>query len=180
MGLADLVWPIFFPVLAVVVACLHIRIKKYTGTAALENFLMWQLALGLGLSLVWSAIGHLFLADQVAQSIGWPTGSPFQSEVGMWDGAMGIAGLLCLKFKKDFWTAVVIGPGLFLFGAGVGHLWELVVNQDTAPNNAGGVMYLDLLYPIFLATLLIWYRRNGTTKGQGYEMCKEHERETSR
>jgi hypothetical protein len=72
---------------------------------------------------------------------------------------MGIVGLLCLKFKNEFWTAMDVGPGLLYVGAGLGHAWELAVSGNTAPNNAGGVMYMDLFYPVFPAALLIWYRK---------------------
>ncbi|HEU17671.1 MAG TPA: hypothetical protein ENO06_02945, partial [Methanolinea sp.] len=89
---------------------------------------------------------------------GWPTGSPFQREVGMWDLALGIVGLLCLKFRTiGFWTATVIGTGIFYIGAGLGHVYEMVAFGNYSPNNAGAVMYMDLLYPIFLAGLLILY-----------------------
>lgn len=160
MGIMELIWPVFFPLLAAVIAVIHIRWKNHTGAGAIGTFLMWQLAIGFGLAYLYAGAGHLFVADKVAESIGWPTGSPFQTEVGMWDAAMGICGLLCLKFRNDFWTAIVIGPGLFSFSAGLGHVWELVMNANTSPNNAGPVMYIDLLYPLFLAALLIWYRKN--------------------
>ncbi|MDD1701767.1 MAG: hypothetical protein LUQ31_02155 [Methanoregula sp.] len=101
---------------------------------------MWQLAVGLGLSLAWVGFGHLVFADRAALAIGWPTGSQFQHEVWIGDGAVGVVGLLCLKLKNESWTATVIGPGIFLFGAGHGHVWELVGNQDTSTENAGGVM----------------------------------------
>jgi hypothetical protein len=159
MGLLDLLWPLFFPLLAAVISAIHIAIRKYRGVAALENFLMWQLAAGLGLSLLWSGFGHLVLPDRVAESIGWPAGSPFQREVGIWDAAMGMVGLLCLKFRGEFWTAAIVGIGLFMFGAGLVHLRELIVNGNAAPNNAGTVMYLDLLYPIFLVCLLVICRK---------------------
>jgi hypothetical protein len=159
MGIFEIIWPIFFPLLAGIISLAHIRLKKYSGPEAIGNFLMWQLAVGFGLGYVWAGCGHLFLSDKIAESIGWPTGSPFQLEVGMWDAAMGICGLLCLKFRDDFWTAVIIGPGIFSVWAGMNHLSDLIVNGNTAPNNAGPVMYLDLFYPLFLAGLLIWYRR---------------------
>jgi hypothetical protein len=165
MGLMEILWPLFFPILATIIAAVHIAVKKYTGTEALGAFLMWQLAAGFGLSLLWGGIGHLFFPDMVAQSIGWPTGSPFQREVGMWDAAIGIVGLLCLKYRDGFWTAMLTGAGIFSISAGLGHIWELAVNGNTAPNNAGAVMYLDILYPLFLAALLIWYRKKCTAEG---------------
>ena len=166
MGLVDILWPLFFPILATIIAAFHITVKKYTGTTALGTFLMWQLAAGLGLSLLWGAIGHLLFPDMVARSIGWPTGSPFQREVGIWDGAMGIVGLFCLKYRDGFWTAMLAGAGLFSVSAGLGHLWELAVNGNAAANNAGAVMYIDLLYPVFLAALLIWYRKRCRAEGR--------------
>ena len=159
MGVMQILWPFFFPLLGAIIAAIHIYARKYTGVAALEIVLMWQLAVGLGLSLLYGGLGHLFVPDQVAESIGWPVGSPFQREVGIWDMAMGIVGLLCLKFRGEFWTAMIAGAGIFCMGAGLGHVWELVVNGNTAPNNAGTVMYFDLLYPVFLVILLVACRK---------------------
>jgi hypothetical protein len=165
MGLFDIIWPLFYPILAAIVSLIHIRVRNFSGSDAIGNFLMWQLAIGFGLASLISGFSHIVFADRVAESIGWPVGSPFQREVGMWDAAMGICGLLCLKFKDDFWTAIVIGPGLFVFFAGLGHVWELVMHGDNSPNNAGTVMYFDLLYPLFLAALLIWYRKKTAETG---------------
>jgi hypothetical protein len=155
MEIMEILWPVFFPLLGAIIAAIHILVRKYSGVAALETFLMWQLAVGWGLSLLYGGMGHLFAPDQVAESSGWATGSPFQREVGMWDMAMGIVGLLCLKFRGEFWTAMIAGAGIFSIGAGLGHVWELVVNGNTAPNNAGAVIYIDILYPVFLVILLV-------------------------
>ena len=160
MDLSAYLWPLFFPLLGAAIALIHIRMKRCEGVQRLELFLMWQLAVGLGLSMAYSGFGHLVVPDQVAESIGWPTGSPFQQEVGMWDFAMGIVGLLCLKFRSEgFWTATILGTGIFLIGAGLGHVYEMVVNGNFAPNNAGVVMYMDIFYPLLLAGLLVWYHR---------------------
>jgi hypothetical protein len=160
MSIFELIWPFFFPLIAAVIAGIHIRVKNLHGTRALEIFLMWQIAVGLGLEYLYAGMGHLLMADQIAQSIGWPTGSPFQREVGMWDTAMGIVGLLCLKFRDTgFWTATVLGAGIFSVSAGIGHVYEMVVNGNYAPNNAGPVMYMEILYPIFLMGLLYLLQR---------------------
>jgi hypothetical protein len=163
MSIFELVWPFFFPLVAAVVAMIHIRVKSYHGSQAFETFLMWQIGVGLGLGYFYSGLGHLLLADQVAESIGWPTGSPFQREVGMWDAALGIVGLLCLRFRDTgFWTATVLIAGIFSVSAGTGHVYEMVVNGNYSPNNAGPVMYMDLLYPVFLIVLLwLLHRRRG-------------------
>ena len=131
MSIFELIWPFFFPIVAAVIAGIHIRMKKHHGSQALGVFLMWQIAIGLGLGYVYAGMGHLFVADKVAESIGWPAGSPFQREVGMWDAAMGIVALLCLKFRDTgFWTATILGIGIFSVSAGLGHVYEMVVHGD--------------------------------------------------
>jgi hypothetical protein len=169
MSISGLVWPFFFPLLAAVIAGMHIRVKNYQGLQALETFLMWQIGVGLGLGYFWSGLGHLLFADRVAESIGWPAGSPFQREVGMWDAALGVIGLLCLKFRDTgFWTATVLGAGIFSVSAGFGHVYEMAVNGNYAPDNAGPVMYLDIFYPLFLVGLLVLLQRKKRTD------CTQH------
>jgi hypothetical protein len=158
MDIASDLWPFFLPLLAGVIAVVHILWKHISGWRAIGIVLMWQLAIGLGLGLLWAGLGHLLMPDTVAESIGWTTGSPFQREVGMWDVALGVVGVLCLVFRDEgFWTATIIGTGIFYVGAGLGHVYELVIHGDTAVYNAGAVMYLDLFYPFFLAGLLVMY-----------------------
>jgi hypothetical protein len=160
MTLLGLIWPVFFPVLALIIALLYSYLKHYRGLRALETVLVWQLVIGLGLAYLYAGLGHLFFADQVAASIGWPAGSPFQREVGMWDISMGIVGILCLKFRNEgFFTATLAGIGIFSVGAGLGHVYEMVTLGDFAPGNAGPVMYMDIFYPVILATLLILYHQ---------------------
>jgi hypothetical protein len=170
MDILGLLWPFFLPVMAGIIALIHIRWKDLTGWQAIGSILMWQLVIGLGLGLFWAGLGHLLMPDTVAESIGWPTGSPFQREVGMWDVALGIVGMLCLVFRDEgFWTATIIGTGIFYMSAGLGHVYELVVHGDTAAYNAGAVMYIDIFYPFFLAVLLILYHREkkqSLVKGQ--------------
>jgi len=155
MPFMELIWPGFIPALGAIVAFVHILWKRHEGADVFWVFLMWQLGIGLGLSYIYAGFGHLAFPDQVAASIGWPPGSPFQREVGLWDFSIGIVGLLCLKFRSiGFWTATVIAFGIFSIGAGIGHVYELVVHGDVSINNAGPVMYVDLLYPVFLGILL--------------------------
>ncbi len=151
-------WPFLLPILALLIAGIHIRWKMIAGWQAIGTVLMWQLAVGLGFGYIWAGLGHFLMPDSVAASIGWATGSPFQREVGLWDLSLGIVGVLCLVFRNEgFWTATIIGTGLFSISAGLGHVYELVVHGDTAAYNAGAVMYLDIFYPLILAALLILY-----------------------
>jgi hypothetical protein len=167
MDIIAALWPFLLPLLAVLIALILIRWKHITGWQAIGIVLMWQLAIGLGLGLIWAGIGHLLMPDQVAASIGWAAGSPFQREVGMWDLSLGIVGALCLVFRDEaFWTATIIGTGIFYVSAGLGHVYELVIHGDTAVYNAGAVMFLDLFYPVLLAGLLILYHLKKREAGQ--------------
>jgi hypothetical protein len=160
MSFIETFWAFLFPLLGAIIALVHITKEKTADPhRKLEIILMWQLVCGLGLSLLWGGIGHLLFSDRVAESIGWATGSPFQREVGMWDASIGIVGILCLKFRDHFWLATIIGGGLFMFGAGIGHVYEFIANGDVSHNNIGGVLWVDLLFPILLAVLYLLYHK---------------------
>ncbi len=75
----------------------------------------------------------------------------------MWQLAMGIVGLLGLEFRSEgFRTVTIIGTGIFLIGAGLEQVYEMVVNGNFALNNPGTMMSMDNLYPLVLAGLLVW------------------------
>lgn len=168
MSIPELVWPFILPLLAAVIGIIHIRAKDLRGSQAIETLLMWQIVVGLGIGYLYAGMGHLFAADRVAETIGWPAGSPFQREVGIWDAAMGIVALLCLKFRDTgFWTATILGTGVFSISAGLGHVYEMAVHGDFAPGNAGPVMYLDLFYPVFLIALLWMVQRRRKEEAAG-------------
>lgn len=167
MDIIAVLWPFFLPLLGLLIAGFLIWWKHITGWRAIGIVLMWQLAVGLGLGYIWAGLGHLLMPDQVAASIGWAAGSPFQREVGMWDLSLGIVGVLCLVFRDEgFWTATIIGTGLFSISAGLGHVYELVIHGDTAAYNAGAVMYLDIFYPLILAALLVLYHMKKKEAGK--------------
>jgi hypothetical protein len=104
------------------------------------------------------ASGHILAADQVAESIGWPKGSPFQYEVGVANLSFGVLGIMCSWVKGDFWTATVVGYSVFLWGAAIGHVREMVTQKNFNPGNAGLVFYMDVLVPTVLYVLLFTYK----------------------
>ena len=56
----------------------------------------------------------------------------------------------------------MLGVGIFSVAAGLGHVYEMLAHGDYSLNNAGPVMFLDLLYPFFLIGLLwLLRRKNG-------------------
>lgn len=109
-----------------------------------------------GVAGIISATGHLFKADDVARSIGWPPGSPFQWEVGVADLGWGVLGVMSSR-RRDFWLATIIVASTFLLGAAVGHVKQMIVAKNFAPGNAGAVFAADVVVPIFLIVLYLTY-----------------------
>jgi hypothetical protein len=118
-------------------------------------YLCWLLPLSVGFGGFWAFIGHTLKSDDVARSIGWPVGNPFQLEVAVANLAFGVLGVLCLKFRDHFWTATIVGYGIFLEGAGMVHIHEIVKSGNWSINNAGPILFADILMPLLLLLLLV-------------------------
>jgi Family of unknown function (DUF6790) len=82
-------WPYGFCGVAIVAAILNIALF---GGRVVESFLLWFLVIVVGFGSLYAFVGHAFVADDVARSIGWPTGSPFQFEVALHNLAIGVWG----------------------------------------------------------------------------------------
>lgn len=129
------------------------RLRGAKGLDLAGFVLRYLLFFSLGLGGVFTAMGHLFFAKEVAASIGWAT-SPFQFEVGMANLGFGLAGLLALFFGPGYWFGAGLGPAVFLLGAAYGHTVQMRAG-DFAINNAGPIFYTDMLIPLtFLALAL--------------------------
>jgi hypothetical protein len=51
----------------------------------------------------------------------------------------------------------VIGFSVWWLGDAVVHIRSIVVSANYAPNNAGVTLYLDILMPMILIALLVYY-----------------------
>ena len=91
------------------------------------------------LSVAGSGIGnffaHFFLSDMVAESIGWPAGSPFQLEIAFANLATGVLGIVAVGRRDGFREATVIAVTVFGVGATVVHLMDIVQTGNLAPGN---------------------------------------------
>ena len=148
---------VFF-VLSLVVAGLHIYRDKQprTGKRTAEIFLLWLLVINTGFAGIFAFMGHTFAAREVAESIGWPAGNPFQTEVAVANLAVGTLGILCYWIRGNFWTATVIATSIWLLGAATIHVVEMVNEGNYNPGNAGLVFYMDIVGPLLLIALLAY------------------------
>lgn len=150
-------------ILGIIGALIMLGIQFYSKRALtmkriVEISLLSFLVITVGLGSIWASIGHSFFANQVAASIGWAPGSPFQQEVAFANLAFGVLGVLCVWIRGNFWTATVIGVSIFLLGDALGHISNIFVTGNYASGNAGAVLVLDILVPILLIGLLVAYR----------------------
>jgi Family of unknown function (DUF6790) len=157
----DIAYTFFF--FTIFVAILVIIISKSKNMPlnkkrVVEIFLLSFLVISVGIGSLWAFIGHAFLSAQIAASIGWPPGSPFQLEVAFANLSIGILGILCYWIRDNFWTATVISSSIFLLGAAYIHIINILQFANYAPGNAGSVLILDILGPIILIVLLITYK----------------------
>jgi hypothetical protein len=91
--------------------------------------------------------------DQVADSIGWPKGNPFQIEVGFANVAIGVAGVLCAWYAGRFWLATIVIVSVYLASAAAVHVVDMVRSSNYAPGSAGFVFWWDLALPALLCVL---------------------------
>lgn len=158
-----------FLILALVVGVIHLYLDKQPRTRGrvAQIFLLWLLVITVGVLSLLFFISHTLLAKSSAQSIGWPAGNPFQSEVAVANLSMGILGILCYWIRGNFWVATVIGFSVWWLGDAVVHIRSIVVESNYAPNNAGMTLYLDILIPLILIALC-WFTtsmQQGTSRG---------------
>jgi len=150
-----------FLVLGLVVGAAHLYLDKQPRTKGrvAQIFLLWFLVITVGVLSVFFFISHTVFADMTATSIGWPAGNPFQSEVAVANLTIGTLGILCYWMRGNFWVATVIAFSVQWLGAAVVHIRDIVVAANYAPNNAGMTLYLDILMPMILIALLVYYLR---------------------
>jgi len=95
-----------------------------------------------------AGISHLFFGKTISASIGFEK-SPFEFEVGFADLAMGITGLMAQGQNKEFWLAIIVTSSIFRVGCGIGHIRQIVREQNYAPNNTV-VLFTNFVVPAFL------------------------------
>jgi hypothetical protein len=124
-----------------------------------EVIAIYTICLSGWFALVSGIMGHIFYADQVANSIGWPLESGFQMELGFAAAGIGLIGFIGF-WKRSFWLPYIIARSIFLLGAGITHVIHIINHGNLSPSNTGIVLYWDFLFPIILVTLFILYSKS--------------------
>src|SRR5271168_3270964 len=128
-----------FAVLSLVAASIHLGVsssKRSSRRAIAATYLLYLLVIYVGLVGLLTAYAHVFRPLQTSASIGWST-SPYEYEVGMADLTVGVLGVLCLWIRGNFWLATVIANGVWFLGDAIGHIHQMRLNNNHAPNNSG-------------------------------------------
>jgi 4-amino-4-deoxy-L-arabinose transferase-like glycosyltransferase len=149
-----------YSILPFLVAGAQVGLDKSTNTRErrLELFLIYLFSLGVAGSGIAGFISHFFISDIVAESIGWPTGSPFQLEVAFANLLLGILGLIAAGRRDGFREATVIAVTVFGVGATIVHLMDIFETGNLAPGNTVQ-NFANLLRPALLIYFLVASRR---------------------
>ena len=107
-------WPYGLIGISIIAAILDIALY---AAGVVESFLLWFLVIVVGFGSLYAFMGHALVADHVARSVGWPTGSQFQFEVALHNLVVGVLGVLCFCVRGEFWSATVIAFAVFGIGA---------------------------------------------------------------
>lgn len=159
-----------FGVLPLVLAVVHVWLDERVGHRAqqLEVFMLYVLAVGVAGSGIGGFFAHAFFADEVADSIGWPAGSPFQLEVAFANLALGVLGILAMDRRDGFRDATVIAVTIFAGGATIAHVIDIVETGNLAAGNTVQNA-ANVLRPAVLIWLLVAIRRMGSAEGHAEE-----------
>ncbi|MCB1113799.1 MAG: hypothetical protein KDK62_03500 [Chlamydiia bacterium] len=101
-----------------------------------------------GVQGVWAAFAHLLNPEKTARGIGWEK-SPFQTEMGFTNLAIGITGLLSF-FYPSWSVAVALIVAILFAGCAFVHIKDLIENKNTAPFNAGPMLLSTIITALTL------------------------------
>ena len=136
-------------VLSFVVAGVHILRDEQprTGGRVVELLLLWLLVINTGFAGLYAFSGHVFAANEVAESIGWPAGNPFQTEVGVANLTIAALGILSYWIRGNFWTAAVVATSIWLLGAALAGLVGGFISTLASNGSAVTLPALEFLCP---------------------------------
>ena len=149
-----------YSILPLLIAVGHVALDKTARSRErrLEIFLLYLFGVGVAGSGIGGFFGHVFLSETVTESIGWPTGNPFQYEVGFANLALGVLGIVAVGRRDGFREATVIAVTIFGLGATIVHVRDIIETGNLAPGNT--IQNIgNLLKPALLIGFLVASRR---------------------
>ncbi len=132
----------------------------------LREFVLW----GIGVSLFYNFVIHVFFAEMAAKFIGWQN-SPFQYEVGYASLGFSVVAMVAYRSALQVKFVAVLGPALFLWGAAIGHIDQLATSGNHSPGNAGVVLWTDILLPL-VGFLLLFLASRTNDSASTRKSCK--------
>jgi 4-amino-4-deoxy-L-arabinose transferase-like glycosyltransferase len=149
-----------YSILPLIIAVGHLSLDKSSQSRErkLEIFLLYLFGVSVAGSGIGGFFGHFFISDSVAESIGWPTGNPFQLEVGFANLAVGTLGIVAMGRRDGFREATVIAVTVFGVGATIVHARDIIETGNLAPGNTLQNVG-NLLKPALLIGFLVASRR---------------------
>lgn len=147
--------------ITLVAIVIHLALmKKRSARNVIEIIILYLLVITIGVGTFFAGLMHVFNGPETAQRIGWPAGSPFQTELGIADMAFGLVGILCLFIRGNFWLAAIIVNSFFLIACMVVHIYSAVGSGNQAAWNIGpNIIFVDLIVPLLLIVLYIVFRK---------------------
>lgn len=126
-----------YSLIPLLLAAGHMLLDRQSRTPArrIELIMIYLFAISLGANGIGGAFGHLFLSDQIAEGVGWATGSPFQLEMGYANLVIGVLGLMAIGRRDGLRTAAIIATAILGFGATIVHLQDIAAHGNLAPGN---------------------------------------------
>lgn len=148
---------LMFPA-AFVAAALVRRSASYEA-----RLLDWMLLLFVGVGSVWSGLFHVFFPSIASKSIGWAP-SPFETEIGIADIAMGVTGIVAFWRPPQFKGAIILYVVVFFTGVAINHVYDALTARNLAANNFG-LLLICTIASIFLLPWL-YVRSQPTGRAQ--------------
>ena len=150
-----------YSITPLLLATAHMLLDRQARTTAqrIELFIVYLLAISVGANGLGGAFGHLFLSDLIAEGVGWPTGSPFQLEMGFANLLVGVLGIMAISRRDGFRTATILATTILGVGATIVHLIDIAATGNLSPGNT--IINLgNLLDPALLIGLTWLASRN--------------------
>lgn len=149
-----------YTILPLLFAGAQIWLDKSTNSRdrRVEVVLIYLFALSVAGSGIGNFFAHFFLSDIVAESIGWPAGSPFQLEIAFANLAIGLMGILSVSRRDGAREATVVAVTTFSLGATVVHFMDIAATGNLAPGNSLQNV-INILRPALLIVFLAASRR---------------------